>query len=599
MPKTWREFLARKRDSDRNDNITFYNNSQFVYKALSHYADYMGNDPAYGLNEETAIELDKCANAILRLQSFHPDETNPEEIRQAQEDLEQVGKLKDILKTECGNGYTVFQNIGRIYPPGYEDLGLVNKPMRNMLLGALMEMEDYYGFGNDYTTLMPMDDFEQDRVELEIPDIVYNEETGGSLNFDDYIMKSGRAELVEEIPAFPQENQKNVGDLIFPVDGGIRQGAGIGEGNQHEYVVGGGNQHEFVVGGGNQQENVIDEGNQQGIIIDEGIRPGIEIGDGIQQQAGAGNNADADYLLALQLQQEENEINLAGGAIPDGIGQVGQDIGNIIVQHEQNLQDEGVPAQQGRNLQSEGERKRVLDELVPEQQYGNRMDAQTRRMVMNVWQETDDDELHALNDMFKTRTRRLYGNSSEYKRANRALDAYIEGRRVLRQELIAIQEQYNLPENANVRDSNDRLRNRMLTALDSFRQLETELKNAMQHYVNKKTGGNEQEVGAKQVADMYHGYGAARLTAAKGLLDHLKSIRGQEIIRNDAERDLHSVETSFRKLFNDKYREIRTETDRRKRSADHALEEIKRRRREGRENQNHQNQNGQEPPVMG
>ena len=172
MPKTWREFLARKRDSDRNDNITFYNNSQFVYKALSHYADYMGNDPAYGLNEETAIELDKCANAILRLQSFHPDETNPEEIRQAQEDLEQVGKLKDILKTECGNGYTVFQNIGRIYPPGYEDLGLVNKPMRNMLLGALMEMEDYYGFGNDYTTLMPMDDFEQDRVELEIPDIV-------------------------------------------------------------------------------------------------------------------------------------------------------------------------------------------------------------------------------------------------------------------------------------------------------------------------------------------------------------------------------------------------------------------------------------------
>ena len=539
MPKTWREFLARKRDSDRNDNITFYNNSQFVYKALSHYADYMGNDPAYGLNEETAIELDICANAILRLQSFHPDETNPEEIRQAQEDLEQVGKLKDILKTECGNGYTVFQNIGRIYPPGYEDLGLVNKPMRNMLLGALMEMEDYYGFGNDYTTLMPMDDFEQDRVELEIPDIVYNEETGGSLNFDDYIMKSGRAELVEEIPAFPQENQKNVGDLIFPVDGGI------------------------------------------------------------QQQAGMGNNADADYLLALQLQQEEDEINLAGGAIPDGIGQVGQNNENIIVQHEQNLQDEGVPAQQGRNLQSEGERKRVLDELVPEQQYGNRMDAQTRRMVMNVWQETDDDELHALNDMFKTRTRRLYGNSSEYKRANRAQDAYIKGRRVLRQELIALQEQYNLPENANVRDSNDRLRNRMLTALDSFRQLETELKNAMQHYVDKKTGGNEQEVGAKQVADMYHGYGAARLTAAKGLLDHLKSIRGQEIIRNDAERDLHSVETSFRKLFNDKYREIRTETDRRKRSADHALEEIKRRRREGRENQNHQNQNGQEPPVMG
>ncbi len=598
MPKTWREFLARKRDSDRNDNITFYNNSQFVYKALSHYADYMGNDPAYGLNENTAIELDKCANAILRLQSFHPDETNPEEIRQAQEDLEQVGKLKDILKTECGNGYTVFQNIGRIYPPGYEDLGLVNKPMRNMLLGALMEMEDYYGFGNDYTTLMPMDDFEQDRVELEIPDIVYNEETGGSINFDDYIMKSGRAELVEEIPAFPQDRQQNVGAQLFPVNDGIQNNAGFGGGNQRGYVVGGGNQQGVVAGEGIQQNVGIDENIQQNAGIDGNIQQNAGIDGNIQQNAGMENNADADYLLALQLQQEENEINLAGGAIPDGIGQVGQNIGNIIVQHEQNLQDEGVPAQQGRNLQSEGERKRVLDELVPEQQYGNRMDAQTRRMVMNVWQETDDDELHALNDMFKTRTRRLYGNSSEYKRANRALDAYIEGRRVLRQELIAIQDQYNLPENANVRDSNDRLRNRMLTALDSFRQLETELKNAMQHYVDKKTGGNEQEVGAKQVADMYHGYGAARLTAAKGLLDHLKSIRGQEIIRNDAERDLHSVETSFRELFNEKYREIRTETDRRKRSADHALEEIKRRRREGRGNQNHQNQNGQEPPVM-
>lgn len=527
---TWEQFLDKKNTIDQEDAVQYYNDTQSLAKALNHYADYMANDPKYGMDRERALELNECSFALMRLLTFSPGETNEEEIRQAKKDFEQLGKLGSLLMTECSNGFNAFMHIGRLYnSDDPDDIGTVSKQMRKNVLGNLMNLEAYYGFGIDYPSLCPVDDeFDVDR-DIEGPrDVVYNEEYGTGIDYDIYIMEAGKAQY--EAGVSPEYKKVNI--------------------------------------------NFVDNNN-------------------IFQNAN--NNVDQDYLMALQMQQEEYGDNAnIGGADQIGVPAQQNHIG-VPTQQNQEPVHQAAHAAQGLRPQGYDAKESMLDRLLPNAQAGNQMDAPTKRMVLNIWTNEEDNELNALKDMFKTRTRRLYINSSEYRRANRALDAYVRARSELRSVLVGLQAEYLQPENAAGRMSNADIRDSLVDAVNRFRQSETELKNAMQNYVVKKTGDQPDEVGNKQIYDMRHGYGAARLAAAKGLLEHLNSLRGVAAKEKSMDEEyLHSAETSFRKLYNEKYGQIRNESDRRKRSSNHALREVKRR---------HFNHEGfddprQNPPVM-
>ena len=166
-----------------------------------------------------------------------------------------------------------------------------------------------------------------------------------------------------------------------------------------------------------------------------------------------------------------------------------------------------------------------------------------------------EDGLEDLQRMFSTRTRRLYVNSPEYNRAKLALDRYVEARK-----------------NGNVPADTEK-----------------ELRTAMNIYVDKVSNH-----GTKSIDQMSHGYGAARLAAGRGVLDFLDkeaNIQKEEelvgIDDNDNAREKANSEKvkelKYIELYNKQYGEIRTQEgqDRRKRAADHALEETRKEARKG------------------
>lgn len=348
-------------------------------------------------------------------------------------------------------------------------------------------------------------------------------------------------------------------------------------------VIEGGVVHDIPVNRNPQPAGGIDAQNQ---II--GDQPGEN--EQIIQDLPADNQADADLQAALDLDRELN-----GGAAGNGMNDEelamqldaelnGGEAGNVMDDaalamqlQQQEYQDNGGLINAGQNapVMDQGQKEIAWENLLRDNMLS--FDETTRGMLGNARMVDRDQKLSQMAYMFNTRTRRLYINSSEYNRAKNALDDYMQARTGLRSRLETLKNEYMLEANGILgqRRPTPEIMADVRRAYQEFQTKEAALRDAMKDYVSRKTKGENGEIGNKKVEDMKHGYGAARLVAAKDVLGFLDSQRGRPDLRRSGQEPV--TETSFKYLFETKYELTngRREKDRRKKSADYALDNVK------------------------
>ena len=186
-------------------------------------------------------------------------------------------------------------------------------------------------------------------------------------------------------------------------------------------------------------------------------------------------------------------------------------------------------------------------------------------------------EFNQLAEMFETKKRfRWLGNttSREYDQAQTALRDFMRARIETGKALRDLEQQLDHGEL-----TEEQYRERCRQAGTALETAATTLQDKMRAYAVHATGGREGQLGNKTIADMKQAAGAARLSAAMGVLENIANARALDGIEtaplSQTRQQERVKETSYQELYNRKFGEISKESDRHRRAAAYAQEEIR------------------------
>ena len=187
-----------------------------------------------------------------------------------------------------------------------------------------------------------------------------------------------------------------------------------------------------------------------------------------------------------------------------------------------------------------------------------------------------DDEFSDLSEMFDTKKRfRMFNsNSKEYKEAKEAFDDFMESRRVAKELLQQMDE--DLKKGLVKEDAYRMASTTIAVGLDARAEM---LKSKMKRYVDHSTMGPDKKSGEVSVGDKKQASGAARLSAAMGVLDALDrayALEGKQDALTMEQHDERRKATDFRKLYNEEYKNAPAgSSDRHRKSAEKAQERFR------------------------
>ena len=224
------------------------------------------------------------------------------------------------------------------------------------------------------------------------------------------------------------------------------------------------------------------------------------------------------------------------------------------------------------NAQKINEQKIIIPDVEPA------VTARTHLNEEQLYYLDHSEKFDAQAEMFDTKKRfRWLGNttSKQYDRAQEAYHEFLRVKREAKQQLDALEEQYSKGDL-----TDDKFRDGCKQIGTSLDRASTTLYEKMKEYAVHATNGRDGELGDKKITDMTQDTGAARLAGALNTLDMINKARyengGGMIVISDTRAKERVNETKFADLYSKHFGEISKESNRHRRAAAKAQDEIKR-----------------------